>query len=800
AVIGVLAKGAFAQQARPLRVEDAVGMKDFDHSPEMSPDGNWLAYTAITRKLTAVTSENVFVSKGASLYDLGTDVFVVNIKTTQVKNITGGKGANWLPCWSPDGRFIAFLSTRENEQSQLWLWDSRADQVRRVSEVPVRIFGHQQIEWTSDSRKVLLTTVPENMSVAEYVNRITTESLPTRGTESMRTPGSSALLYEGGLARAQGAQVTESNALSLAARFNDLVSFDVSTGEKTALLRDKGISLFHRCADGKHVVYSSPVGMETAGSQQILYDLIVLNVVDGGEKILESRARLDFSGEFSLSPDGSQLSYRVFEQGPDALDLHVVRLDGGPMRNLSQSKDSASKDLAGVKSLSPFMYMPLWDSQGRYIYTVTRGDLLQTDVREGTTKELAHIEGHQILRLSWRADGGTVWVQKGTSSTIVIAQDMTEKQQGFFKIDLDTGAVSKLLEQGECYTCEGAYAGRNASVSSGTGSFAYLAEDAQHPPDIWWNDGHSATSVRLSHLNPQLDGYKMGAAQTIRWLDDDGKELSGALLLPSDYEAGKRYPLVVLVYGGVSLSKWLYQFGGFERGMACFNVQLLATRGYAVLMPDTPQHLGTPMLDLAKTVLPGVSKAVELGIADPERVGVFGHSYGGYSTLALIVQTTRFKAAVEADGYGDLIGNYGEMKRDGEAFGTSADTSQQLMGDSLWNRRERYIENSPVFYLDRVETPLLILHGSDDTAVASFLGDEIFVGLRRLGKRVSYARYEGESHVPEAYANQIDIANRMIAWFDEYLKAQPPQIGVSVDGRGSGMLKPGAPAFGYSSD
>jgi dipeptidyl aminopeptidase/acylaminoacyl peptidase len=225
------------------------------------------------------------------------------------------------------------------------------------------------------------------------------------------------------------------------------------------------------------------------------------------------------------------------------------------------------------------------------------------------------------------------------------------------------------------------------------------------------------------------------------------------------------------VYGGILMSGDLNRFGGHERGMPYFNPQLFASRGYAVLMPDAPQNLGTPMLDLAKTVLPGINKVIEMGIADPERLGVMGHSYGGYSTLSLLVQTRRFKAAVDAAGIADLIGFYGEMEKDGTAFGTTAETTLEL-GGSPWQVRERYIDNSPFFFLDRIETPLLIIQGAEDRDVAPFLSDQVFVGLRRLGKVVSYAKYPGEPHVPASYGHQIDIGTRIVDWFDRYLKDQ----------------------------
>jgi len=198
---------------------------------------------------------------------------------------------------------------------------------------------------------------------------------------------------------------------------------------------------------------------------------------------------------------------------------------------------------------------------------------------------------------------------------------------------------------------------------------------------------------------------------------------------------------------------------------------VLATRGYAVLYPDTPIHPGTIMQDISKTVLPGVNKLIELGIADPDRLGVTGQSLGGYGTLSLIVQTNRFKAALMDAGLGNLTSSYGEMGKDGSSYAIGIwENNSRIQLGTPWTSRDRYIENSPVFYLDRVETPLLITHGSEDFAVAPFLAEEIFVDLRRLGKTVVYVKYEGEGHGLENYQNQLDFIERMINWFDKYLK------------------------------
>jgi dipeptidyl aminopeptidase/acylaminoacyl peptidase len=239
---------------------------------------------------------------------------------------------------------------------------------------------------------------------------------------------------------------------------------------------------------------------------------------------------------------------------------------------------------------------------------------------------------------------------------------------------------------------------------------------------------------------------------------------------------------VVWVYPNIAQSDALNQFG-FVDLIGLGTMQLFATRGYAVFLPDAPTNLGTGAADLMKSVLPGIDRLIEIGIADPDRIGIIGHSNGGYSVLALVVQTTRFSAAIVGDGLADWIATYGAMSSDGDAFAIAvAEAGGTGLGGTPWQARDRYIENSPVFYLDRVQTPIFIFHGSEDSAVPVHLGDEIFVDLRRLGKTVTYARYVGENHSPDTWKieNRTDLAERIITWFDKYLKAGPSLKGSQV--------------------
>lgn len=256
----------------------------------------------------------------------------------------------------------------------------------------------------------------------------------------------------------------------------------------------------------------------------------------------------------------------------------------------------------------------------------------------------------------------------------------------------------------------------------------------------------------------------------IDWRALDGEVRRGALMLPPGYDGEQPLPLIVWVYGGVPLSDHLYRFG--VRGLSFGDAHLLATRGYAVLWPDMPMADRDPLRQLPGLVLPAVNRAIDLGIADPQRLGLLGHSYGGYCALALLTQTTRFRAAVACSMTAcDFPSAYGMLTAGGDskAWGYAEGTPWRL-GGTLWERREAYIENSPLFYLDRVRTPVLLIHGTEDE-YSDAQAVEAFSALRRLGQRVELRRYRGEGHSPRLFTepNLRDVTERVLAWFDEHL-------------------------------
>jgi dipeptidyl aminopeptidase/acylaminoacyl peptidase len=750
----------------PLSVEDALEAKHLSEFAPLtaSPDGKWLVYTVRRNKQsTGYDFQRQEFRTGVPEYAEGGDLFVLSMENGKARLLTGGKGNNWLPTWSPDGRYVAFISDRDgSDQARLWIWNVLQNELKRISEINVRAGWYLhggQLQWTPNSKELLVTTLPANLSTDGYPRTVLSGN-ESSDDHSAATRRSTATVYRASkdLPDKQATRVSDPWDLNLALR--DLAVVDVSSGKANILVSGRRISSFQLSPDGTKVAFAVPERMSAPGSQQILFSLATLALDTLQQDIVASDIRLDYTGGFSWSPESTQLAFVSSGADDQTNNVFIVGARrGSPPHNVTEF-NTARADSPRV--LQP----PLWDRDGIQFYFVRNGSLWQGSSAGKRPIELATVSGRSIWRLIPSA-GALLFTMAANRSTVVLTHDDTGKQDGFYRVDLDTGKTAKLLEAGQCYSCA---AIDDIAVLQNGAHIVYSAEGAAHASDLWMADNDFQRTRRLTLLNPQFDKYKMGAPKLIQWLDDDGEMRRGSLLLPSDYQEGNCYPLIVIVYGGALLSNAFDEFG-FESA-APFNMQVFATRGYAVLLPDAPFQVGTQMLDLVKTVLPGVNKVIEMGVADPARLGIMGHSNGGYSTLALIAQTKRFRVAVELAGLADEVSMYGEMDDSGIAFGTSVtEEGSGSQGGTPWQALYNYIENSPLFHFDRIDTPLLIIHGDSDHTVAPFLGDQVFVSLRRLGKEVEYVKYRGEGHSPSAWSlvNQMDYYRRTIDWFQKYL-------------------------------
>ncbi|MBW1689008.1 MAG: S9 family peptidase, partial [Deltaproteobacteria bacterium] len=299
----------------------------------------------------------------------------------------------------------------------------------------------------------------------------------------------------------------------------------------------------------------------------------------------------------------------------------------------------------------------------------------------------------------------------------------------------------------------------------------YTRESYNEFPDLRVAERSLDSSRRLSDANPTIADFAWGEAELVEWRSADGIPLQGVLIKPGGYEPGKRYP--VLVYFYRFFSQRLHEFNEpVVNHRPSFPVY--ASHGYAVFLPDIRFEVGRPGFSATKCLVPGIQRLVDMGVADPDAIGLHGHSLSGYQAAFVVTQTDIFAAAVAGAPVSNMTSAYGGIRwRTGMARQFQYERTQSRLGGTLWDSRDRYIDNSPLFFADRVNTPLLIQHGDDDGAVPWYQSIELYLALRRLGKECIFLQYRGEPHHLQKYPNKLDYSIKMKQFFDHHLKNEP---------------------------
>jgi dipeptidyl aminopeptidase/acylaminoacyl peptidase len=307
------------------------------------------------------------------------------------------------------------------------------------------------------------------------------------------------------------------------------------------------------------------------------------------------------------------------------------------------------------------------------------------------------------------------------------------------------------------------------SVTRDGSHYACALEDGTHPGEVWTGSS-GETPRQISNGNVSLREVRLGASETVRWQAPDGQTIEGVLVYPAEYREGQRYPLVVHVHGGPHW-QWL------DRLMIGWHdwAQWLAAHGYAVLLPNPRGSVGRGLQYLWSNrrrwgigdfpdILSGVDSLIERGLADPERLGIGGWSYGGFMTAWAIGHSDRFKAAIVGAGVTNLL-----------SFQAS-DIPSWLPGEELlaqpWNEPELYARCSPISYAEQVVTPTLILHGEADKRVPVGQGFELYAALRARGVPTQMVVYPREEHPIIERHHQRDLLERVLNWYNRLLKAK----------------------------
>jgi dipeptidyl aminopeptidase/acylaminoacyl peptidase len=308
----------------------------------------------------------------------------------------------------------------------------------------------------------------------------------------------------------------------------------------------------------------------------------------------------------------------------------------------------------------------------------------------------------------------------------------------------------------------------------------FTRESFSEYPDLWTADGSLAGLARVSSANPQQAEFRWGTEELVGWSGADGKRIQGILYKPQGFDPARKYPLVVNLYERATDD--FHRYHDPAPGSSSINRSFYVSRGYLVFAPDIAYRVGEPGQSVEDAVVPGVQALIASGIVDPTRIGVQGHSWGGWEVAYLLTRTKLFAAAIAGAPVANMTSAYGGVRwGSGMSRMFQYEQEQSRIGATLWQAPDRFIDNSPVFGADKIETPLLVLHNDEDNAVPWEQGIELFTALRRLSKAVWMVNYNGELHALSRAGNRRDWAIRMQQFLDHYLMAERAPVWM-VDG------------------
>jgi len=794
---------------RNMTVDDVLAVENLS-GMAVSPDGRWVAVTVQRGK--SAPSYHGHTRLGG---DHRSDIWLVSTASGERRRLTDGAADGsgyWAPTWSPDGSRLALLSNQGNENVHVYLWMSGEAMVRRVADVAVHptasvgVGGDEArgLIWV-DNRTVLAVALPADYRPFAYGGDHESQRIATREWQKMtegKEPSVSVLVSGDGGAAAPPPIG--------AAALIDVVTSSVT---RLAEFRLFGILLprLLLAPDGKHVALAEP-SRPTIPPTHVPFIITAmgptrLGIAPVGAATAAVRwlDRGDFSDARSAawSPDGTVLAVVApRDTSATAAAVQLVDPATGRWRPISpvgwearqvvwvdrewllvQVRSTAGPGVSNrfdwwalgvsgeTRNLTASMPTPpatLIPAGGAFL-AVVAGDLWRVDPRGGATNLTA---AFAPTVLSVAPFGGRA--ATGAPAEVIVSV-RESGAGGAYRVTLAGrgAALEPLPLPSPRATVVSSWPGRTvlfrANEPSGTFAWGHNLADGRVTP--------------LAALNQQLAAVRHPVKQLIRYRGTDGDSLHAVLVLPPDYRPGERYPLFTWVYAGSvfrdtsAQSLLLNPYSDIS-----LNLLPLVSRGYAVLFPSMPLgpdgKAGDPMIDLPKGVVAAVDRVVELGIADPERLAVGGQSYGGYSTYSIITYTRRFKAAIALAGPSNLISTYGDFDGrfrysdaagdDGTFLARWAEGGQGRMEASPSTNLWRYLRNSPVFFVDRVTTPVLIIQGDIDF-VPLTQGEEFFSGLLRQGKTARFLRYWGEGHVLESPANVRHMWNEIFTWLDTHI-------------------------------
>jgi len=504
-------------------------------------------------------------------------------------------------------------------------------------------------------------------------------------------------------------------------------------------------------------------GDDRAYRRQIEYDdrysdVYSVDTLTGRRRLLARKV----TGQPSVSPDGK---FALTHE-----DRHWISYDltTGERRNLTAIAGRAFfKEDDDHPAAPPTYGPPVWTKDGAFALIPDRYDVWQAAPDGSLLRNLTDGVGRRektVFRIARMAADPRDRDLDPAQPVILKAVNEETFESGFWRDSLDASKKPEKLFSGP-YDLGNPVKAKNADV------VVFASGRFDRYPDLQTTNTSFSSPKPLTNEGEQTKAFAWGTAESMSYRNGDGKLLKAGLYKPANFDPSKKYPMIVYIY-----EKLAQNVNAFVEPAPShrINASYYTSNGYVVLMPDIVYQVGYPGESALRCVIPAVQTAVDMGFVDPERIGIQGHSWGGYQIAYMVTQTNRFKAAAPGALVANMISAYDGIRwGPGRPRQFQYEKTQSRIGGTLWQYPMRFIENSPIFMADRVQTPLLMLHNDADDAVPWYQGIEFFLALRRLDKEVYFFNYNGEPHGLRKRPNQKDYTVRMQEFFDHYLKGAP---------------------------
>lgn len=727
--------------------------------------------TGIEQRFPDVTSHRfskygkhlAFATSATEAEDDG--VFLLDLATAELTQVISGRGAYHSLAFSEDERQLAFLSDRDDygpvkPSLSLYLWSSGGEEAQKIAEESSEAIADgwwlksTTPVFTEDGRRLLFETQPKPDDAGK-----TKKQLEKEKKADARDPKAKLDVWHWKDATLQPQQILQAER-ERNRGYRALYDLEAKKIVQLATKDMPDVRVDAR-ATGDVAVGTDSLKYSVSRSWDSpgFSDSYLVDLITGEATLILEKVR----GTASLSPGGAYITWWDPDQGH-----HFARaVSGSETLNLSESiPTSLANELHDTPSVARSYGTAGWLDGDKALLVYDRFDIWQVDPTGSQPAVCLTSEEGRANHLRYRylrLDREQRSIHPEEPMLLSVFNEDT-KASGYSKLDLADAQLRPMLMLDE--RVDGLRKARQGET------VLLTRQSFRRSPDLWASTMDFEELSRISSANPQQRDYLWGTSELVAYETADGKAMNGLLYKPDNFDPNAKYPMMVYFYE--RSSDGLHRYHRPSAGSSSINFSFYVSRGYVLFVPDIPYETGHPGQSAANAILPGIQTVVDLGFVDPERIGVQGHSWGGYQIAYLVTMTNVFACAEAGAPVTNMTSAYGGIRwGSGMSRMFQYEKTQSRIGGTLWDARDLYLENSPVFFADKIETPLLMLHNDEDGAVPWYQGIELYVAMRRLNKPVWMLNYNGEAHGLRKKENRLDFAKRMQQFFDHHLQGAP---------------------------